>query len=106
MLHLVGFDAQLHAIFVKGLLSKLDILGFDLGRLASASGPTQSLVMRHQLLNGCSVFRHQSVAAVKSGKEGGGKKLFGFSYAEEKEIVTDVESEPPLIRENRLPRIE
>ena len=74
MLHLVGFDAQLHAILVKGLLSKLDILGFDLGRLTGASGPTQSLVMRHQLLNGCSVFRHQSVAAVKSGKEGGGKK--------------------------------
>ena len=66
MLLYVGFDAEAHAILLKGLLGEMNVFRFDFGRLAGAPGPPQSLVVRHQLLDGRPVLGDEGVAPVES----------------------------------------
>ena len=64
----VGLDANLHAVLMKRLLGKLNVPRFDFGRFTSAPGPTQRLVMGHELLNCSAVLGDDRVTAVKSEK--------------------------------------
>ena len=67
MLQLIRLNAKSHAIFMEGFLSELNVLRLDFSGLAGTFGPTQRLVVRHELLNSSSVLGHDRVTSVEPG---------------------------------------